>query len=192
MPYCHYWTPDNLNVFVPRGYAFMWQDFFHHICIGEAGYQPGVDPTFDQTTHSHTIYESNISMRVNRTICISESCDGSILTPLVGATTTWGMNIATCSDIYVLYPKLANERRALEGWFPTPVHAAITLERWHIRSSFSTTSWDEPCGLQCPVLWRELDGLRGVGTFRWGGHNNQFADGTSTVGIPRAPARMKW
>jgi hypothetical protein len=122
----------------------------------------------------------------------TESVDESVMTLLMGATTTFCTNLATCSDIYTLYTKLANENRALEGWFPTSVRSAVTMGKRRIRSSISTSSWKIPCGVQCPVVWRKLRGFKDVGVFRWGGSNNQHRDGVSTVGVPVVKDSLQW
>lgn len=113
------------------------------------------------------------------------------MTPLIGATTTLSTNLATCANIYSLYTSLLTQRRALEGWFPTPVRKAVAMGRRGYRSSFSTASWQGPCGWACPVLWRNVRGLNGVGTFQWGGNKGQFPD-NSLAGIPYTNNDMKW
>ncbi|KAJ6576489.1 hypothetical protein DFH09DRAFT_1311171 [Mycena vulgaris] len=188
-PYRHSWTPSNLNIFIPHGGLFAWHQFLGSIGLFQGPEQPGVNHKFAHTTSSHLIYRSKLA---GFTITLTESVNGSVLTLLCSATTTWCTNLATCSDFFVLYVKLANEKRALEGWFPMPVKQALTMGRRHIRSSISTTSWDSPCGLHCPVLWRELCGFEGVGVFRWGGDKNQHKDGVSTMGIPSTDNAMKW
>jgi hypothetical protein len=126
------------------------------------------------------------------TIQVSESRNGSVITPLVGATSTYSMNIATCSDIYSMYTWLVRNGRALEAWFPTPIAKAVAMDRRRIRSSFSTSSWDAPCGWSCPILWRSIRGMKGMGAFRWGGNENQHRDTVSTVGVPDTDNDIKW
>ncbi|KAJ7019073.1 hypothetical protein C8F04DRAFT_1276715 [Mycena alexandri] len=179
---------NNLNVLVPRGNTFMWRDFFDSINIGEHMIQPGVDRKFMHTTFSHVVY---VAKTEGFTISISESRDNSILTPLIGATTTLNTTVCTAAGFYSLYTNLLRQRRALEAWFPTPVRKAVAIGRRGYRSSFSTTSWQRPCGLACPVLWRHVRGLHNVGIFNWGGYNNQHHD-MSEVGVPFHDTDIKW
>ncbi|KAJ7891176.1 hypothetical protein B0H13DRAFT_2340664 [Mycena leptocephala] len=189
-PYRHRWLPSNLNILLPFGRMFEWRDFLERIGLHEiVSKVKGVDRKHARTTASHIVFESFIP---GHTILLSESKDESVLTLLMSATTTWCTNIATCSDIYSLYTKLTVQNRALEGWFPTNVRQAVAIGKRNIRSSISTSSWNVPCGWQCPVLWRDLRGFKGVGVFRWGGNHNQHKDGLSTVGNPVVKSSMKW
>ncbi|KAJ6583734.1 hypothetical protein B0H10DRAFT_1962026 [Mycena sp. CBHHK59/15] len=48
------------------------------------------------------------------------------------------------------------------------------------------------CGWNCPAIWRQIQGLRGIGVFCWGGFSRNMDD-NGTVGVPRtALANMKW
>ncbi|KAJ7136461.1 hypothetical protein C8R43DRAFT_1132355 [Mycena crocata] len=188
-PYRHKWTPTNLNIFMPRGYLFIWRDFLDSIGLAEIDKQPGVSVKHAHTTHQHVVFSSFLD---GFTISLSESLDSSIVTLISGATTTWCTNLWTCSDVYIMYMKLATEKRALEGWFPTSVRSAVTLHRRGIRSSISTTSWREPCGINCPVRWRHVNSNKGVGVFRWGGLLNQHSDNVSVIGIPDTDVDRRW
>ncbi|KAJ7933877.1 hypothetical protein B0H13DRAFT_2306293 [Mycena leptocephala] len=187
-PYRHAWKPLNLNIMVPRGHLFMWEEFLVFINLARVSSQPGVDRKYQHTTFNHVVYSSKTA---GFNITLTESRDNSVLSPLIGATTTFATNLATSANFYSLYPYLTSNKRALEGWYPTPVKQAVTLGRRGIRSSFSTASWDRPCGVNCPIRWREVKGLRGVGVFRWGGNENQHADNTE-AGIPNTDTDMKW
>ena len=99
--------------------------------------------------------------------------------------------MATASKIYSLYASHVGQLRSLEAWHPTPVQKAVTLGRRGIRNSFSTASWVKPCGLSCPVRWRHVRGLSGVGVFHWGGYELQHSDG-STVGVAYSDADKTW
>jgi hypothetical protein len=125
------------------------------------------------------------------TIELTESCDDSILSPLIAATNTFATNLATCTTLFSLYPYLLRNKRALEGWHPTPVRKAVTIGRRGYRSSFSTASWDAACGWNCPVKWRYVKDVKGVGVFHWGGSTNQHDD-DSFVGVPVTDNHMKW
>ncbi|KAJ7036748.1 hypothetical protein C8F04DRAFT_1257628 [Mycena alexandri] len=172
---------DNLNILVPRGNMSIWRDFLETINLGEHMDQPGVDRKFLHTTFSH----------VGFTISLSESRDNSIFTPLIGATTTLNTTLCTAAGFYSLYPSLLSQRRALEGWFPTPVRKAVAIGKRGYRSSFSTTSWQRPCGLACPILWRQVRGLHDVGVFNWGGYKGQHSD-SSGAGVPFHDNDLKW
>ncbi|KAJ7120672.1 hypothetical protein C8R43DRAFT_1136623 [Mycena crocata] len=188
-PYRHKWKPTNLNIFLPRGYMFVWRDFLDSIGLAEAAVQHGVSPKHAHTTHAHVVYETKLK---DFTIALTESLDESILTILTGATTTFCTNIWTCSDVYIMYMKLATEKRALEGWFPTSVRSAVKMHRRGYRSSISTTSWNEPCGINCPTRRRYLNTDKDVAFFRWGGLSNQHGDNTSTIGIPVFDVDRSW
>ncbi|KAJ7844554.1 hypothetical protein B0H13DRAFT_2364147 [Mycena leptocephala] len=187
-PYRQGWIPMNLNIILPRGHMFMWREFLEGIGLSRVKDQSGVDRKFHHTTYDHIIYNSKAP---DYTIDLTESRDCSLMTPLIGATTTLSTNLATCANIYSLYTSLLTKRRALEGWFPTPVRKAVAMGRRGYRSSFSTASWQGPCGWACPVLWRNVRGLNGVGTFQWGGNTGQFPD-NSLAGIPYTNNDMKW
>ncbi|KAJ7148133.1 hypothetical protein C8R43DRAFT_1129276 [Mycena crocata] len=189
-PYRHDWLPANLNIIVPKGHMFMWRDFFDHIGLPLFAMpaQVGVDRRFQHSSRSHIIYCSKVA---GFTIHLTESLTNSVMTPLMSATTTFATNLATASDFYSLYTFLLQHRRALEGWFPTPVRKAVTLGKRRYRSSFSTTSWKRPCGLNCPVLIRSLEDFKGVGVFRYGGPDNRYKD-NSPVGVPEINANMTW
>ncbi|KAJ7161935.1 hypothetical protein C8R43DRAFT_947431 [Mycena crocata] len=171
-PYRHEWKPTNLNIFLPRGHMWMWTSFFASIGLSEAAKQPGVNAKHADSTFSFIVFESFTD---NFSICLSESMDGALFSILSGATTTFATNLWTCSDVYILYMKLAIEKRALESWFPTSVLGAVKMHRRGFRSSISTTSWREPCGVNCPVnLCNVNEGFKDVGIFRWGGLSNQI------------------
>ncbi|KAJ7154983.1 hypothetical protein C8R43DRAFT_1126373 [Mycena crocata] len=188
-PYRHSWKPSNLNILVPKGNMAMWHGFFASIGLAVVEDPAGVGRKHRHTTLTYVIYQSKQN---GFPIFLSESRNSSIITPLVGALSTFSANLATCSDIYCFYPDLTRQNRALEGWFPTPVRQAMAMYARGVRSSFSSTGWDGPCGWACPALWREVKGLRGVGVFRHGGFNNQHKDGVSTVGIPVTNTALKW
>ncbi|KAJ6460674.1 hypothetical protein C8R47DRAFT_1226174 [Mycena vitilis] len=188
-PYRHGWTPSNLNIFLPRGILFTWRSWLESLGLRETPPRLGVGRKFQRTSRNHVVYTSFLP---GHTIMLTESKDNSVLTILMSATSTWCTNIATCSDFFVLYSKLTNENRALEGWFPTNVRQAVKIDDRGIRNSISTASWQMPCGFHCPILWREIRGFEGVGVFRWGGASNQHADGVSTVGIPAVNDSMTW
>lgn len=101
------------------------------------------------------------------------------------------MAIATSSTMYVLYPELTNQRRALEGWNEPSIPSCINLEMRGFRRSITTMSWSVSCGWNCPVVWRRIQGLKGVGVFCWGGFTNEVLD-NSSVGVPFTDVAMKW
>ncbi|KAJ7018094.1 hypothetical protein C8F04DRAFT_1278205 [Mycena alexandri] len=187
-PYRHDWRPDNLNIVVPKHHLFMWHSFLTSIGLSSLEKQPGVDRRYAHRTTSHVEYHSKTTECIIR---LSESLDVSVLTPLIGATTTFSTNLATSSDFYCLYPYLLRNLRALEAWFPTPVRKAVAMGRRGIRSSFSTASWPTACGINCPLHWRYVRGLEGVGIFRWGGFHNEQGDNTD-AGIPHTDNDLKW
>ncbi|KAJ7699762.1 hypothetical protein B0H16DRAFT_1749283 [Mycena metata] len=186
-PYSLSMTQD-LNIFTPRGQLFIWRDFLDHIDLVASQKQPGVDRRYLHTTHNHIVYHAKTK---DFTITITESKDNSLFTPLIGATTTLNTTICTAAKFYSLYGGLLSQRRALEGWFPTPVRKAVAIGKRRYRSSFSTASWQRPCGIHCPVLWRHVRGLDGVGIFTWGGYDKQHGD-FSEAGIPFSDTDMKW
>ncbi|KAJ7130745.1 hypothetical protein C8R43DRAFT_1133835 [Mycena crocata] len=188
-PYRHAWKPSNLNILVPRGKLPMWHEFFTSIGLTVVEDFNGVGRKHRHTTFNFIIYNSK---KKGFPIMLSESRDASVITPLVGALSTFSANLATCSDIYCFYPSLTRQNHALEGWFPTPVRQAMAMYARGVRSSFSSTGWDGPCGWACPALWREVRGLKGVGVFRYGGVDNKHKDSISTVGVPVTDTALKW
>ncbi|KAJ7779037.1 hypothetical protein B0H16DRAFT_1711382 [Mycena metata] len=178
----------NLNIFTPSGNLFIWRDFLSHINLPRTEKQPGVDRRYSHTTSKHVVYHAKTK---DFTISISESKDNSLFTPLIGATTTLNTTIITAAKFYSLYASLLSQRRALEGWFPTPVRKAVAIGKRRYRSSFSTSSWQCPCGIHCPILWRQVRGLNHVGIFTWGGFEGKFGD-FSEVGIPVTDTDLKW
>ncbi|KAJ6454925.1 hypothetical protein C8R47DRAFT_1228447 [Mycena vitilis] len=187
-PYKHDWMPADLNLYIARGTGSPWKLLFQNASLHRIGKQPGVERRFNPTVFEHTVYESVVP---GFTIAVTESIDASIFTPLSGATSTFATNLITGYDLFALYPYLLRHSRALEGWFPTPVLKAVDMGRRRYRSSFSTASWDAPCGLHCPILFRYIKGLKGVGVFRWGGPKNKAIDG-SEEGIPFTNSSVKW
>ncbi|KAJ7657398.1 hypothetical protein DFH06DRAFT_1131886 [Mycena polygramma] len=158
------WTVTNLDLVLPQGIMSQWREFLDNI---------------------------NLAPAAGYTISLTESRDDSILTPIIGSTSTFNTNFATSSKIYSLYAGLLTQRRAIESWFPTPVLKSCNITARRYRSSFSTGTWEGPCGWACPVLWRQVRGLAGVGIFHWGGRDNVYPD-TSTAGIPYTNNNMKW
>ncbi|KAJ6476672.1 hypothetical protein C8R47DRAFT_1220164 [Mycena vitilis] len=187
-PYRHNWRPADLNIYVPFGNPHGWRDFFLVGNFAPAAVQPGVERRYSHAVHSHVVYESK---KLGFTIALTESVDASILTPLAGTTSTFATNLFTSHDILSLYPYLLRRSRALEGWFPTPVMKAVAMGRRGIRSSFSTASWEVPCGWNCPVMFRYVRDSKGIGLFRWGGSENKFKDG-SDDGLPFTDNNVKW
>ncbi|KAJ7162724.1 hypothetical protein C8R43DRAFT_947200 [Mycena crocata] len=189
-PYRHTWTPYNLNILIPRGRTAPWIEFLKRIALTKLpkSLQTGVDLRFENFAHSHVIYYSKIA---DLTIHLTESITGSVLTPVIGSTSTFDTNIATAADLYSLYTFMLQHRRALEGWYPTPVLKAVEMGKRGFRSSFSTTSWNRPCGLHCPLLYRSLNNFKNIGVFRWGGPTNEFAD-NSLDGVPYIDEDMVW
>ncbi|KAJ7017934.1 hypothetical protein C8F04DRAFT_1199715 [Mycena alexandri] len=186
-PYGLALTTD-LNIFTIRGNLFIWRDFLDSIHVTALDNQRGIDCRYLHTTANHIVYHAKTK---NFTISVTESKDNSLFTLLIGATTTLNTTIITSAKIYALYASLLSQRRALEGWFPTPVKKAVAIGKRRYRSSFSTASWDRPCGINCPILWRHIRGLRKVGVFNWGGNQNQYDD-FSEVGIPFSDNNLKW
>ncbi|KAJ7643146.1 hypothetical protein DFH06DRAFT_1333929 [Mycena polygramma] len=187
------WILKNLNVLMPQGTMPAWRSFFDDRGLNLAPNQLGVDRKYRHTTADHVVYQCRTSLRAaGLTIQLSESRDDSVLTPLVGATTTFSTNLLTSANIYALYGDLLAQRRALEGWFPTEVPKATVINRRRYKSSFSTGSWGAPCGLSCPVLWRQVRDLSGVGIFHYGGvHKTKIPD-NSKEGIPYTDTDLKW
>ncbi|KAJ7026059.1 hypothetical protein C8F04DRAFT_1268530 [Mycena alexandri] len=142
-------------------------------------------------TVSRSYPSKNRRVSTDFTISITESNDNSLFTPLIGATTTLNTTLCTAARFYSLYASLLSQRRALEAWFPTPVRKAVAIGKRRYRSSFSTASWERPCGIHCPILWRHIRGLEKVGIFTWGGYKGQHGD-FSEVGIPFSDTDLKW
>ncbi|KAJ7601309.1 hypothetical protein DFH06DRAFT_1154581 [Mycena polygramma] len=182
------WTVTNLDIVLPNGTMSEARSFLDGINLVPGIVQPGLDRMFAHTTVDYVVYEARTP---GYTISLIESRDQSVLTPVIGSTSTSNTNFATSANIYSLYPALLNERRTLESWFPTPVPKATNMGRRRIRSSFSTSSWAGPCGWSCPVLWRQVRGLAGVGVFQWGGRGNIYPD-NANVGIPYTQNDLKW
>jgi hypothetical protein len=63
-PYRHSWNPLNLNIIIPRGHLFMWEEFLTHIGLAPVAKQLGVDRKFHHTTFSHVVYSSKSAVRV--------------------------------------------------------------------------------------------------------------------------------
>ncbi|KAJ6537006.1 hypothetical protein B0H19DRAFT_1182357, partial [Mycena capillaripes] len=60
------------------------------------------------------------------------------------------------------------------------------------RLNTSNMAWSESCGWNCPVIWRHVQGLRGVGLFCWGGFARDMKD-NGYNGVPHTElAPMKW
>ncbi|KAJ6507461.1 hypothetical protein C8R47DRAFT_1209352 [Mycena vitilis] len=182
------WKVTNLSVIMPRGYMPNWRGYLNGISLSPAAVQPGVDRKFAHTTVDYVVYNG---VSQGFTISLIESIDESVMTPVIGATTTFDGNFATSANIYSLYTGLLNQRRALESWFPTPVPKAVAMAQKRYRSSFSTGSWGGPCGWSCPILWRQVRGMAGVGVFQWGGHGNVYKD-NSGDGVPHTDNDLKW
>lgn len=204
-PYYTALTTD-LNIFTPYGNLFIWRDFFDRLALVPVKKQTGVDRRYFHTTSNHIVYHaktavSSLSIVIlppiltflsqDFTISITESNDNSLFTPLIGATTTLNTTLCTAARFYSLYASLLSQRRALEAWFPTPVRKAVAIGKRRYRSSFSTASWERPCGIHCPILWRHIRGLEKVGIFTWGGYKGQHGD-FSEVGIPFSDTDLKW
>jgi hypothetical protein len=183
----------------------LWHEFLASLSFELLDNEVGVLDAFKDTTINHFIYTcampvSAIFLDFRRpltglqgyTIELSESVDNSVLTPLTAATNTWTMTMATPSKIYALYASHIAQLRSLEAWHPTPVKKAVTLGRRGIRNSFSTASWTKPCGQSCPVRWRHVRGLAGVGVFHWGGYANQHPDEESGVGEAYSDTDKTW
>jgi hypothetical protein len=62
-PYRHSWNPLNLNIIIPRGHMFMWEEFLTHIGLAPIAKQLGVDRKFQHTTFSHVVYSSKSAVR---------------------------------------------------------------------------------------------------------------------------------
>ncbi|KAJ7028043.1 hypothetical protein C8F04DRAFT_1266439 [Mycena alexandri] len=186
-PYYTALTTD-LNIFTPYGNLFIWRDFFDRLALVPVKKQTGVDRRYFHTTSNHIVYHAKTA---DFTISITESNDNSLFTPLIGATTTLNTTLCTAARFYSLYASLLSQRRALEAWFPTPVRKAVAIGKRRYRSSFSTASWERPCGIHCPILWRHIRGLEKVGIFTWGGYKGQHGD-FSEVGIPFSDTDLKW
>ncbi|KAJ7677867.1 hypothetical protein DFH06DRAFT_1316663 [Mycena polygramma] len=182
------WKVTRLTVVMPRGYMPNWRGYLDGINLSPAAEQPGVDLRFAHTVVDYVVYNG---VSEGFSIGLVESCDESVMTPVIGGTTTFDGNFATSANVYSLYTGLLNQRRALESWFPTPVPKAVAMAQRRFKSSFSTGSWGGPCGWSCPILWRQVRGMAGVGVFQWGGHKNRFKDG-SEAGIPYTDNDMKW
>ncbi|KAF7372588.1 hypothetical protein MVEN_00121600 [Mycena venus] len=182
------WMPSNLNIYVPLGNISPWNAFFAEIKLDISSRQPGIAFPYKSVTNSHTQYYSRVSAHL---ILLSESINASVITPAVAASTTLAMCIATCSTTVVLYPELVDRGRAHSGWNSPTVAACIKLQDRDFRHSVSTISWKDACGWNCPVLWRRVQCLRGVGVFCWGGIDNKMRDNGS-VGIPFTDVSMKW
>jgi hypothetical protein len=62
-PYRHRWNPSNLNIMIPRGHLFMWEEFLAFIGLARTPCQLGVDRKFQHTTFSHVVYSSKVAVR---------------------------------------------------------------------------------------------------------------------------------
>ncbi|KAJ7086524.1 hypothetical protein C8R44DRAFT_650797 [Mycena epipterygia] len=178
------WLPNDLNIYCPLGLSSAWSEFFNRVRLPPAPTQPGVSRLYRTVTTSHVIYNSQMHNT------------GSVLLlhffyNIAHSDRYTGMCIATCSNTYILYPKLVNERRALEGWHEPSIQRCLDIQERGFRRSISTMSWTGPCGWNCPAVWRRIQGLRGVGVFCWGGYGNAMPD-NGTVGVPFTDVAMKW
>ncbi|KAJ6582438.1 hypothetical protein B0H10DRAFT_1962485 [Mycena sp. CBHHK59/15] len=200
------WVPSNLNIYTPLGQVGPWEEFFARLQFPTCTHQPGISRAYKTVTTSHLEYESCL---VDHPIMLLESIDECVITPATAASTTMGtfflfpavnqrfntsseMMIATSSTICVLYPDLLMQRRALEAWNRHTIQRCIELGECGYHRNLSTMSWSRSCGWNCPAIWRQIQGLRGIGVFCWGGFSRNMDD-NGTVGVPRtALANMKW
>ncbi|KAK6967140.1 hypothetical protein R3P38DRAFT_2589382 [Favolaschia claudopus] len=182
------WMPSNLNLYVRNGGVPKWEEYLNTVLYFRCEKQPEVDRGCLYATSSHTAFESAITGHV---IMISESVDESIITPAVSSSNTLAMSVITSSTIVAMYPTLMNKRQAFDSWDRPTVAHCITLQKRGFKHSASTTSWTRRCEWNCPVLWRRVQNLRGVGMFCWGGLNNNFPD-NGREGIPFSDVSLKW
>ncbi|KAK6984014.1 hypothetical protein R3P38DRAFT_3333233 [Favolaschia claudopus] len=187
-PVTESWMPTNLNMYVPKGKVQKWEDFMELVAYSRAEKQPGVDRRYAYATTSHTVFESGYS---GLQITISESVDDCTISPAVASSTTLTMAVITGSTIVAMYPSLISQRRAHNAWESPTVAHCIQLQNRGFKHGSSTTMWTRKCGWNCPVLWRRVQSLRGVGLFCWGGPDNVFPDNGSE-GIPFTDASMQW
>ncbi|KAJ6467319.1 hypothetical protein C8R45DRAFT_1171755 [Mycena sanguinolenta] len=168
------WLPSNINIFVPIGATSAWASYFAQLRLARIPVkQPNIPLQYAAVTSSHANYESYLH---GHPILLTESIDECVITPVVASSTTIG---------------LFNLRRAHRAWYSPSVEKCIKLQDRGYRHSVSTRQWGRECGWNCPVLWRRIQGLKGVGIFCWGGLRNENLDNGYT-GLPFTDVSMKW
>ncbi|KAJ7070377.1 hypothetical protein B0H15DRAFT_807097 [Mycena belliarum] len=119
------WMPSNLNLFIPRGQSRPWHDFLLSLGLHCRSFQPGIAHPYKAVTSSHVEYDSKLE---GCPISITESANLCVLSPATAAATTLGMCVATCSNMYIFYPELMFQRRALKAYYQPTVQSCITMD----------------------------------------------------------------
>nr|GAT42560.1 predicted protein [Mycena chlorophos] len=114
-------------------------------------------------------------------ITISGTRSRSLIPTLVASKFTSQMNFMTRTSLYSLYPHLTAEKLALPSWSTGRIdyqHQAARLHNQHHFGAFvaNSSSVPGPCGAECPRIYRQSEGLVGVGEFNFGDDDEEFED----------------
>ncbi|KAJ7586494.1 hypothetical protein C8J56DRAFT_1051855 [Mycena floridula] len=108
---------------------------------------------------------------------IFEAHHGDVLRSLLTFTDTGHMNLLTVNELISFYPRIlrdhvildAKSKRSRGSTNPSQRDQPPGLIGSGFRFITSNGDLDEPCEAECPILWRDVAKLKGMGIFNWGG-----------------------
>ncbi|KAH7905488.1 hypothetical protein BJ138DRAFT_1118426 [Hygrophoropsis aurantiaca] len=159
------WEPRNLNILVPRNNVNIFLTFFN-----SKHYSPTQIPVAPHLVHyaSRAFFCEHSSQKP---IIITESIDDSVLTPLLASTCTAEFICMTGGGLADIYPHLSSRRIALRSSRtikePTSFSKSLMERGFDVKSSSEYMPHDV-----CPIVWRRINGLRGIWIKDWDASNS--------------------
>ncbi|RDB19151.1 hypothetical protein Hypma_014216, partial [Hypsizygus marmoreus] len=189
----HTYTPDDIlpteiKIVTPIDTFQSWITVLQYIgyCMVSGSRVPNMGATVEKARRFWTI-PHKVS------ILVIESCSSSILPAVLTFPFTSDMTLLSTSRLYCFYPSLVKKNITLSGFSYTPDGE---IDLWTSRGSshfYSTNTWDTPCGPVCRAIWRQTEGLPGVGEFAWGGlANDKDIEGNMGNSAVLSTTQFKW
>ncbi|KAJ7486251.1 hypothetical protein B0H11DRAFT_2231165 [Mycena galericulata] len=157
------WLPNNFNLIIPSRTLPFW-DAFIRLC----GDPVVTALQLDDAQRPCATDVVSYTLNEGYPIIIVEAFRASVIDVLICGRNTSQFRLVTRHLVFVFYMKLAADSASLEAWSMSTPEDSDKLEDQEDRKSISTASWRVKCDWACPILWRKVNNLDGVGQFCFG------------------------
>nr|GAT42292.1 predicted protein [Mycena chlorophos] len=168
---------NNLNLLVPVEFVGAWYQFLLESMQFNWTMNRRIRGGYRDHVRSFAVFS-----RQDMVVTVSGTATRGLLGTIFAARLTSEMNILTKNHIYTFYPRLTKDKKSIPGWCVSAVQnyfqAHIANASRPLSGQIEVTPTNETlqrrCGVECPRLYRAVDGLRGVAVFNFTDFNEEM------------------